>query len=46
LLVPLGVAVAWMEAGRFLVLVRHQPAAMIAPVQPVVIAANDRHRAS
>jgi len=25
LLVPLGVAVAWMEAGRFLVLYRHRP---------------------
>src|ERR1700731_4425729 len=44
LLVPLGVAVAWMEAGRFLVLARHQPAAMIASVHPAVIAANDRNR--
>jgi hypothetical protein len=25
LIVPLGIAVAWMEAGRFLVLYRHRP---------------------
>jgi hypothetical protein len=24
-IVPLGIAVAWMEAGRFLVLYRHRP---------------------
>jgi len=29
LIVPLGVAVAWMEAGRFLVLYRHRPIRLI-----------------
>ena len=46
LIVPLGVAVAWMEAGRFLVLFRRQPAGMIASVRPEVIPANERNRAS
>jgi len=40
LLVPLGVAVAWMEAGRFLVLARHEPAAMMAAVRPESIPAK------
>jgi hypothetical protein len=40
LLVPLGIAVAWMEAGRFLVLARHQPAAMMASVRPEGIPAK------
>src|SRR5438132_2348630 len=46
LIVPLGVAVAWMEAGRFLVLFRRQPEGMIAPVSPEVIPVNQRDRAS
>ncbi len=46
LLVPLGVAVAWMEAGRFLVLFRHRPARVIAAVRPEAIPANEPNRAS
>jgi hypothetical protein len=46
LIVPLGVAVAWMEAGRFRVLVRHQPAGVMPPVRPEVISANERSRPS
>jgi len=46
LIVPLGIAVAWMEAGRFLVLFRHQPAGMIASLRPDVIPVNQRDRAS
>jgi hypothetical protein len=37
LLVPLGVAVAWMEAGRFLVLYRHRPARTVVSVRPELI---------
>jgi hypothetical protein len=37
LLVPLGVAVAWMEAGRFLVLFRHGPRRMATLARPEVI---------
>jgi len=46
LLVPLGVAVAWMETGRFLVLFRHRPVAMVASVRPQMIPVTDRNRAS
>jgi hypothetical protein len=37
LLVPLGIAVAWMEAGRFLVLFRHGPRRMATLARPEVI---------
>ncbi|MEA2634656.1 MAG: hypothetical protein QOH92_1423 [Chloroflexota bacterium] len=46
LIVPLGVAVAWMEAGRFLVLWGHRPAWMLASVRPQVVPVNQGHRAS
>jgi hypothetical protein len=46
LIVPLGVAVAWMEAGRFLVLSRHRPASMLASVGAQVLPVNERNRAS
>jgi hypothetical protein len=46
LIVPLGVAVAWMEAGRFLVLWRHRPASMLAAVRAQVIPVNESNRAS
>jgi len=46
LIVPLGVAVAWMEAGRFRVLVRHQPAGMTASDRPGVVPATEPNRAS
>jgi len=46
LVVPLGVAVAWMETGRFLVLFRHRPVAMVASVRPQMIPVTDRNRAS
>ena len=46
LIVPLGVAVAWMEAGRFRVLLRHQPAGMTASVRPEVLPVTDPNRAS
>jgi len=42
LIVPLGVAVAWMEAGRFRVLSRHRQGRMVVAVAPV----NERTRAS
>jgi hypothetical protein len=45
LIVPLGVAVAWMEAGRFLVLFQHRPARMIASVRGELIPVPDRNRA-
>jgi hypothetical protein len=45
LIVPLGVAVAWMEAGRFLVLWRHRPASMLASLRPQVIPATGGNRA-
>jgi hypothetical protein len=44
LIVPLGVAVAWMEAGRFLVLKAHRPARVIAAVQPEMVPAKEGHR--
>jgi hypothetical protein len=46
LIVPLGIAVAWMEAGRFLVLFRHRPGRMVASGRPEVIPASGRNRAS
>jgi hypothetical protein len=46
LLVPLGVAVAWMETGRFLVLFRHRPGRIVASVRPEVIPVSERNRAS
>ncbi|HEV3309803.1 MAG TPA: hypothetical protein VG815_04735 [Chloroflexota bacterium] len=46
LIVPLGVAVAWMEAGRFLVLMRHRPTAIVASVRPQMIPATERNHAS
>ncbi|TMB70709.1 MAG: DoxX family membrane protein [Chloroflexi bacterium] len=45
LLVPLGIAVAWMEAGRFLVLYRHRPASLLPSARPQVIPVNEGHRA-
>jgi len=46
LIVPLGVAVAWMEAGRFLALRPHRPARVIAAVHPEMIPAKEGNRAS
>ena len=46
LIVPLGVAVAWMEAGRFLVLWRHRPARVIASVGGELIPVSERNPAS
>ncbi len=46
LIVPLGIAVAWMEAGRFLVLWRHRPARVIASVGGEVIPVSERNPAS
>jgi hypothetical protein len=46
LIVPLGVAVAWMEAGRFLVLLRRRPALVVAPVRPQMIPVTERNRVS
>ena len=45
LLVPLGVAVAWMEAGRFLVLFRHRPARTVLSVRPDLVPAKEGNRA-
>lgn len=45
LLVPLGVAVAWMEAGRFLVLFRHRPARTVLSVRPDLVHAKEGDRA-
>src|SRR5438309_9372767 len=45
LLVPLGIAVAWMEAGRFLVLYRHRPASLLPSARPQVIPVSEGHRA-
>ena len=45
LLVPLGIAVAWMETGRFLVLMRHRPAARLASVGPQMIPVSESNRA-
>jgi len=44
LIVPLGVAVAWMEAGRFLVL-RHRPVRMVVAAVPQRSSGSDTHRA-
>src|SRR6266576_1671687 len=46
LIVPLGVAVAWMEVGRFRVLVRHQPTGRTASARPEVVPATEHNRAS
>lgn len=46
LIVPLGIAVAWMEAGRFLVLQRRRPISMPAFVRSKVIPVNETNRAS
>ena len=45
LIVPLGVAVAWMEAGRFLALRGNRPARVIAAVHPEMIPAKEANRA-
>jgi len=45
LIVPLGVAVAWMEAGRFLVL-RHQPVRVVVSAAPQSIGGSETNRAS
>ena len=46
LIVPLGIAVAWMETGRFLVLIRNRSAAILATVRPQMIPVNERNRVS
>jgi len=46
LIVPLGIAVAWMEAGRFLVLYRHRPVRMVVTHHPETIPASEGNRAS
>jgi len=46
LIVPLGIAVAWMEAGRFMVLFQHRPALVTASVRPAIIPVPERNRAS
>ena len=46
LIVPLGVAVAWMEAGRFLVLFRHRPGRVVASVRPELIVGTEANPAS
>jgi len=46
LIVPLGIAVAWMEAGRFMVLFQHRPARVTASVRPAIIPIPERNRAS
>lgn len=37
LTVPLGISVAWMEAGRFLVLARHRRALAAVPTRPELL---------
>jgi hypothetical protein len=44
LIVPLGVAVAWMEAGRFLVL-RQRPVRVVAPAAPAGLSGTAANRA-
>lgn len=44
LIVPLGVAVAWMEAGRFLVL-RHQPVRIVAAAASPRVAGREANQA-
>ena len=46
LIVPLGIAIAWMEAGRFVVLFQRRPGRVVASVRPQVIPVSDRNRAS
>jgi hypothetical protein len=46
LIVPLGIAVAWMEPRRFLVLQRRRPISMPAFVRSKVIPVNETNRAS
>ena len=46
LIVPLGIAVAWMEAGRFMVLFQHRPARVTVSVRPAIIPVPERNRAS
>ena len=45
LIVPLGIAVAWMEAGRFLVLYRHRPARIAVAAGPQVLPGAEGSRA-
>ena len=44
LIVPLGVAVAWMEAGRFLAL-RHRPVRIVVPAAPPRFSGSQANRA-
>src|ERR1700674_4063284 len=46
LIVPLAIAVAWMETGRVLVLFRHRPVGIAASVRPQMIPATERNHAS
>jgi hypothetical protein len=46
LIVPLGIAIAWMEAGRFLVLFRHRPVRITVAARRDVIPGSERNRAS
>ena len=46
LLVPLGVAVAWMEAGRFRVLFGRRPTRVVAAARPEAPFVNESNRAS
>jgi len=46
LIVPLGVAVAVMETGRFLALFRHRPGQIVASGRPQLIPVNESKRAS
>jgi hypothetical protein len=46
LIVPLGIAVAWMEAGRFLVLYRRRPIRMVVTHRSETIPENEGNRAS
>jgi hypothetical protein len=45
LIVPLGIAVAWMETGRFLVL-RHRPVRIVVTAAPPRLSGSEAHRAS
>jgi hypothetical protein len=46
LLVPLGIAVAWMEAGRFLVLYRHRLGRTVVSVRPELIPSGGNRAAN
>jgi hypothetical protein len=46
LIVPLGIAVAWMEAGRFVVLSRRRQAPAVVAVRPEVVPSSERNRPS